>query len=242
MKRQAIDLLNERILEEIIDVLKILSKNIRTMPEEAAKRLFKKAPADTERMTRLVHYTAEAGPAGSIEIDSARLAAWEIPEQTARSKTFQEFPRTYDPHMDLFLLKLYSTDSYIVRDIALLIKMEDRSNNMESIQAIEPSKQLRMLRATATRLIPWTILDRRALERKRINPPGFARVVKRLVDNTQTAYATFQTQHGDLLEECDTQYIEQLGRWKADVDMVQENEPSHIKEFLTPYRKAKTAA
>lgn len=161
------------------------------------------------------------------------LGTWGIqPEnlQTPSSKTFRTFPEkdhSHDKHkLTKFLIRLnaIAAQSKKIQQIALIVKIEDRANNLESLEGFNLDLRLNTIRTTVTRLIAWCMLDH---DNK--NYPLY-NAIPRLIDNTLVAYSRLEQQHPEKLNNWDRVYITQLERWQREV--IRHKTVNSVKELL----------
>ncbi len=90
----------------------------------------------------------------------------------------------------------------------LIAKMGDRAHNLGRSRQMPTNNRLTSLRATSTRLIPWAIFDHEGDRRPLYN------VLARLLYVTRYEYEAFATEHPELIEGEDRQYIDNLKNWE----------------------------
>ncbi len=155
-----------------------------------------------------------------LKLTEEELGTWGIkPEnlQTPSSKTFRTFPESthvYDKHkLTKFLIRLNTIagQSKKIQQTALIVKIEDRANNLESLEGFNPELRRNTIRTTVTRLIAWCMLDHDNVKYPLYN------ALPRLIDNTLTAYLRFEGQHPEKIDNLDRSYISQLEKWQSEV-------------------------
>ncbi len=165
-------------------------------------------------------------------------------QENAQAKTNQRLPATlqlfpdtdhYDNYkLSAFLIRLNAIATSMPRkQHALIVKLEDRANNLSTQDGMKPEKRLANLRATVTRLLPWCIYDH-----DNINYPLF-NALPRCIDATIEEYKAFMEQYPDLTETCDHQYLDHLNTWT--VEVMRYEVPARIKAVMENYKARKAA-
>lgn len=136
------------------------------------------------------------------------------------AKTFSKFPEDYDDYkLTTALIRLNVIGDAKDRQLALITKMEDRANNILTIDDFEVEKQQSTLRSTVTRLISWAVNDH---DRK--NYPLY-NALPRLIDNTLDAYYKFRHQNPGKMASIDNRCIVELINWQKECRSMQDEIP-----------------
>lgn len=235
--KKYLDLLGKNEVKDIRKILRILSNNIH-LDEEEARKALRTSIAGTEKTKQLLGLP-EAEEGG---INEAVLKSWNIEDKAAQSKTFQEFEEEYDEgKMAKFLIKLDCAkgDDYI-KQFALIIKNEDRAHNIQYLDGMPLHKQFATLRATASRLIAWQMLD---YNHRR---PVF-NSLERLIQNTIWAYERLEMAikptedpeetARDQWSTCDNSLLAELYEWQAQLRIrnISMQVPKRIEEVVSDW-------
>jgi len=208
MKNRDLNLVKLGIREKIRKVLLIVTKETeKTMSGELKLRAVLQNILGEERTRELIG-TSE------IEVDSSNPLFVSRP-----SMIVTRFPVSHSVKIDSFLLKMNAMLPEEKRDqqLALMVKIEDRSDNLATIKDIkkmtgeELEKHRDTLRETVTRLIAWCML-----EHNRANYPLY-NTLPRLIEITVARYAEFMRDKPDMIEACDKDYFAQLKTWENEV-------------------------
>lgn len=197
-RKKTLDLIKNPIQTALKSALRILSKNTELTEEE------------TQRALR-----ENIMPRGTIAslfgIEHAQLRQWglrrgEKSPQPKGSRTFELFPseKSVEDKMDKFLIRLNVIGNKKVRQHVLIVKIEDRNNNLKSMWERETDYQLRTLRSTTNRLIAWAIEDHDSDRSPLYN------ALPRLIDTTLEEYERIQKEHPEVFDERDAKYIAYL--------------------------------
>lgn len=168
-------------------------------------------------------------------------ATWKVtPEEEPTSKTFKQFPEDCDEgKLTEFLIKLsgctMGRNETLAKmgQIALLIKIKDRTHNVATQEGRPYEKQLATLADTTTRLIAWCMLDHDQEAYPLYN------ALPRLIETTLTAYQRLQDdpESTALITEKEKAYITELEKWAASVKDWEDSK--EIEAFLSNYTTQK---
>lgn len=223
--QEKLDLIGKNRKRWIRQVIRIVSNNTKLTAREARNALTSPL-VDQVEIIQL------------FEIDEKDIRGWNIPRsETSRkqTKTFEEFPEEWDEgKLTKFLIRLNSiTESEKVRQIALLIKLEDRSDNISTIQGMKPEKRISTLRSTVTRLLAWCMLDHNQ------NQTSLFNAISSLIDITLNEYKKLQSETPEKMEKIDEICINQLEEWQRKV--IRLEVPEKIKEVFKNFQRQKAA-
>jgi len=220
LKRKILDLIKPSLVQEIIRILRIASNNTVLNDKERKKGFIHNIAGREETRKRL-----------SITKKDRKNWKKPLPRIQPQSATFQTFSPEYDEDkkkLTDFLLRLNTlTTSGKTKQQALIIKLEDRANNLKSIDKSDPEKQRSTLRATTSRLIAWCMLDHDIAKYPLFN------ALPRLIDITLEAYRTLQSNHPQIIEDRDTSCIEYLEEWEREV--IRYEIPHKVKKVLEQF-------
>ena len=213
LKDRILNLLKEDVRKSARKILRILSNNTVLTSDEKIEALNQNVagPAETIRLTKYVKGETFNDNPELTEEERKEYSRYGINPQTRRPKisTFEKYPEDHDEHkLAAFLMRLTCIGEPKEEQLALIIKLEDRANNMLTINEFKPNKRRAILRATVTRLIHYTVHDH---DRK--NYPVY-NALPRLIDNTITAYNLFRKEHPELTEQSDKNLIKDLVLWR----------------------------
>jgi hypothetical protein len=156
-------------------------------------------------------------------------------ETPSKSKTLQKFPEEYGESGKLsrFLLRLttISGKDKQVQQATLILKLEDRTDNISKMKTFKGEKQRDILRATITRLLAWAMLDHNHAQMPLYN------ALPRTIDTTLEVYENLKNSHNELIEDIDHQLIEQLKEWQTDV--IHHELPAKVQAVLDRYNDKK---
>lgn len=207
----------------IRQILRIISKN-EPLKNRERKRAYKNNIAGKRKIRTL------------LDIQDKDLKRWKLIDRDEKptAKTFRAWQEEYDGgEMARFLLQLDTiTKSKQTRKNALLVKTEDRADNVATLKNMDPEHQLKTLRVTVTRLIAWCMLDYK--EHKEF---PLYNALPRLIDTTLREYKRVQTEHPDLMQKLDIDFIEHLTDWQREV--IRFEIPAKVREVLEEYEEAK---
>lgn len=220
IKNQALDLMGRGVTHTAKQIMRILSNNTELTDKE------KKAAI--EQNIAGFDQTLQA-----LGLQSKQITGWQIDESKIPSpkETFKEFPEDNDDYkMTRFLIRLNNiTESKKRRQQALILKIEDRTNNIETLQGMSPEKQRQCIRATITRLIAWVMLDHDNEKYPLYNS------ISRLIDETMKAYERLKVENPEVIKPIDEQYEHQLEQWG--IDVMRHELPEKVQKVLDEYEK-----
>lgn len=131
------------------------------------------------------------------------------------SKTFTEFPEEEeedDGKTTSAIVRLAALgDKDEIEQTALILKLEDRANNVTTPVSTNPASQRRMLRTTVSRIIAWAMLDHDHAKMPLYNS------LPRAIKNTMSAYKKLQAESPGTIEERDLKYMQRLEEWETTV-------------------------
>ncbi len=224
-QERVINLIKDSRLGAIKQVLRIVSNNTKLNTSEK-KDAMKSNIAGREKTLTFA------------EIKEQDLRTWQSEEISAQptSRTFAEFHEEHDEgKMAAFLIKLTAiTKSERKRQHALIVKIEDRADNISSLEGMPIRSQLSTLRAAVTRLIAWCMMDHNLEKYPLYN------ALPRLIDEAAKAYLRLQSTNPECLEGIDIKCMEHLGEWLTNVKRF--TPPADVQEVLDEYRESKWAA
>lgn len=234
LKSEWIDLLGETAhfsgrnrFRDMLRIIRILTNDTELTKDKGNKL----NPKTNERQR--VYNQSIAGREASIKlynITEEEIASWGTAARDSEAikkpklKTFQQYPEEYDHGKStklLMRLRAISKNQEI-RQIALIIKLEDKAHNMDTLSGLKPEKQRLNLRAAVTRLLAFCMLD--------YNRPLYG-ALPRAIDSTLRAYLKFKEEYPELYEaETDDQLIAQLQIWQtaANDDFTEDPEVTRI--------------
>lgn len=201
IKNRVLNLLKTDVLKTIQEVLRLLSNNAEWTDKEKAKAV-QQSIAGKEMTMKILGITPE------------KYKGWKANKADKLSNTFAEFPEETDEKENkstAFLMRLNAMHGAESRQIALIIKLEDRSNNILSLGKMEPIKQRRMLRSTTSRVIAWAMLDHDNTKFPLYN------ALPRAIDTTLKGYEKLMASSRESITALDHKYIEQLKQWQVEV-------------------------
>lgn len=188
IKQKHLNLINDDEMEQLLTILKIVSKDIELTYEEKNLALEQNI-AGHKRTQRLLGYPDQAETA-------ERASTSKKSTNSPASRTFKKFPTpqkntinreeadAYD-HMDMFSIKLNALGRGETTRQALLIKLEDRAHNISTMENLSNSYKSKTLRTTVTRLIAWAMED---FDQKKY---PLYNALPRLIDITLQEYQKF---------------------------------------------------
>ena len=219
IKSDKLDLMSDKLRTTLMHIIRILSNNTELTDAE------KKQAAE-------LSIAGLSKTANSVGVNYKTLCSWGISRKSVPKPklTFQAYPEEYDDgKLTRFLLRMYAiTKREKRRTQALIIKIEDKANNIETLPGLPPMQQRRDIRACITRLIAWIMLDH-----DNENYPLY-NSAPRLIDNTVEAYERLMSRHPDAIEEVDHEYLSTLQSWQRQVKMY--IEPSKVADIIRQYR------
>lgn len=228
IKRKVLDLFGSTRRSSTKQVIRIVSNNTRLSREKKGARRNEVKKAAEQRIAGL--QTTKR----LLDIDEVILASWHLDSlEDKKAKTFEMFPEEHDGEkLTKFLIRLNAiTDNASNRQIALITKLEDRAHNLDTLDG-SPTEIIRtQLRATTTRLIAWSMLDHDHAKMPLYN------ALPRIIDTALRVYEKLAIEHQDMLEECDTRYIEQLRQWQTEV--IRFELPAKVERVVEEFREAK---
>ena len=240
-QKKVIHLINDHRKATIKQILRILSHNKPLRDKEKRAMYHQKNIAGKRKIREL------------LDIQDRDLKRWRLvdKDEEPTTKTFRTWREEYDNgKIARFLLRLNTlvepkpkkqitesqakkqlAESQAKKQLALTVKIEDRSDNIASQKQMTLDYQFRTLRATTTRLIAWCMLDYK--EHK-----GFPlyNALPRLIDTTLQEYKRVQIEHPDLMQELDTDLMEQLADWQREV--IRFEIPAKVREVLEEYEES----
>lgn len=207
----------------IHDILRIVSNN-KPLNDEEKRKAYQDNIAGKQKTREL------------LNIKDKDLKRWRLVDRADEptAKTFTAWPEEYDEGKLAHLLLRANTitDSNKTRRASFLVKIEDRADNINKLEKMTLEHQLGTLRATVTRLIAWCMLDYK--EHKRF---PLYNALLRLIDVTLKEYKRVQTEHPDIMQEFDIDFIEQLTDWKSEV--IRFKVPTKVKKVLEEHEDSK---
>ncbi len=203
IKKRVLNLVKDGILKDIKQIIRILSNNCELSHDERMK-MARECLAG-EEVTRKV-----------LKITHAESANWRLGDiTTTPTKTFTEFPEEDESDKGKtsgFLIRLHGlAKSSKARQQTLCFKLEDRANNILTLDKMDPAKQRRALRSTTSRILAWAMLDHDNTQYPLYN------ALPRCTDNTIQAYQNLERNHPVLMEDTDRKYLTKLREWQTDV-------------------------
>lgn len=213
LKDRILNLLKEDVRKSGRRILRILSNNTVLTSDEKSRALNQNiaGPAKTLRLTKFSKGEKISTEKELTTDEKKEYARYGINPKTRPPKlrTFEEYEDEYDDDkLAAFLVRLNCIGEAKERQLALIIKLEDRANNMLTINEFKPEKRRATLRATVSRLIHYTIH-----EHDRKNYPVY-NALPRLIDNTLEAYNLFRNECPELTEQTDKNLIRDLVIWR----------------------------
>ncbi len=222
-QKKVIHLIGDHRRATVKQILRVLSHN-KPLQDKEKRAIYQKNIAGKRKIREL------------LDIEDSDLKRWRLKDRNEEptTKTFRAWQKEYDNgKIARFLLRLNTiVESKPKKQLALLVKIEDRSDNIASGQKMTLDYQFRTLRATTTRLIAWCMLDYK--EHKRF---PLYNALPRLIDTTLQEYKRVQIEHPDLMQEIDTDFIEQLTDWKREV--IRFEVPAKVQKVLEEYEDSK---
>ncbi len=129
------------------------------------------------------------------------------------SETFTEFPEEEekdDGKTTSAIVRLATLgDKGEIEQTALILKLEDRANNVTTPVSTNPASQRRMLRTTVSRIIAWAMLDHDHAKMPLYNS------LPRAIKNTMIAYEKLIASNPEVIEDLDHQYLARLKEWQT---------------------------
>jgi len=219
IKATKLDLIRGRTRTTLIHIMRILSNNTELSDAEK-KAIIQLNIAGKGRTSQLLDAPFQTGRSWGINYS-------DLPKPRA---TFKKYHNEYDNgKLTKFLLRLHSiTGRERRRQQALIIKTEDKANNIETLPGLPPLQQRRDIRACITRLIAWIMLDHDNDKCPLYNS------APRLIDNTVKAYERLMGNHFDIIEKIDHEYLAQLRQWQMEV--VRYELPENAQGVIDQYR------
>lgn len=201
IKEKVLNLLKTDVFKTVQEVLRLLSHNIEWTDEEKSTAVQQSLPGRDITMKIL-------------GITPGKYRGWKSEKPDKESKTFREFPEESDEKENkstAFLMRLNSMHGAESRQVALIMKLEDRANNILSVGKMKPEKQRNMLRSTTSRVIAWAMLDHNNTTHPLYN------ALPRCIDTTLKGYEHLMTTHPEEIEDIDRKYMERLKQWQVEV-------------------------
>lgn len=201
LRKSQLDILTTSRREELRQLLRILSNNT-VLTKTETKKAFKRNIVGTERIAKALKISDKDIPL--TERDKENL-----PEPC---QALQRFPKEFgsSKHTD-FLVRLSAIGTGKTKQHALMLKCEDRADNMRTLKGLQPESCQRELRGTVSRLIAYCMLDHDHDKYPLLD------TLPRLIDDTIKAYAEFEKDHPDRMTDVDQQLKVQLQLWKVEV-------------------------
>lgn len=186
VKKQMLNLMDERVEEELLQILRIVSNNTRLTPEEQ-----------------------------------------EMAEKQKIRERYKGQQREWQELIE-FLVRLNAipavkNSSPKIMQTALITKMEDRADNIETKYSLEK------LNATTDVLIRYAMT-----EHDNKNYPLY-NATARLIDKTLEKYEELQTQNPDTFKPEDLVLVSQLEQWQKEVK--RHKNPKVVEEILVEYER-----
>lgn len=214
-KKRVLNLVKNDFATIIRQVLRIVSNN--TKLENTQKGENEKLTAFKQNIAGTAKTLIALREMGTSDDE---MKSWgikpEIKEPNAR--TFRQFTEEEDGgKMTKFLIKLNAiTQSPNKQRAALIVKIEDRANNIDSLDGLPIEMQLKNVRSATNRLIAWTMVD----HNHATSPLYYAPL--RLIEATLRRYQKIQEEQPEALIARDHQYIEQLKVWRSEAKVLAE--------------------
>lgn len=237
IKHRRLDLMNHNVAAETHQLLRILSKNTELSDVEKA----------------IAQQQSVLGPERTQELLGSGPWMDTIDKVPAKKKgpckAVQLFPVVEDVKMDTFLLRLkaLSIDSKKERDPhkmerkGLMAKIEDRANNVATLEGTTLKHKRKTLRSTVSRLIAYAMLD---FDKKKY--PLF-NTLPRLIDVSLEAYKKFQVDtqastdpQEQFQDEIDGKYLTHLQQWAEEVPRFQPTQ--EVNQIRAEWEAANRAA
>lgn len=201
IKEKVLNLLKPEVFKIVKEVLRLLSHNTEWTDQEKAKAV-QQSIAGKEITMKIFGITPE------------KYKGWKADKENKVTNTYTEFPEESDEKENkstAFLMRLNSMHGAESRQVALILKLEDRANNLLSVGKMKPEKQRNMLRSTTSRIIAWAMLDHDNTKYPLYN------ALPRAIDTAINGYAHLGLTHPEAIEDTDRRYIEKLKQWQVEV-------------------------
>ncbi|MCX6735426.1 MAG: hypothetical protein NTZ25_05995 [Candidatus Peregrinibacteria bacterium] len=201
IKEKVLNLLKPDVFKIVQEVLRLVSHNSQWTDQEKAKAVQQSIPGKETTM-KILGITPE------------KYKGWKADKPDRSNNTFFEFPEETEEKENkstAFLMRINAMHGVESRQVALIIKLEDRANNILSLDKMKPEKQRSMLRSTTSRVIAWAMLDH---DNK--NYPLY-NALPRCIDTTLKGYEKFMASNPEAITDLDRRYIAELEQWQIDV-------------------------
>lgn len=201
IKEKVLNLLKPDVFKTVQEVLRLLSHNAEWTDQEKAKAV-QQSLAGKETTMKILGITPE------------KYKGWKADKPDRLSNTFIDFPEETEEKENkstAFLMRLNSMHGAESRQVALILKLEDRSNNILSVSKMKPQKQINMLRSTTSRIIAWAMLDHN------IGTHPLYNALPRCIDTTLKGYEKLMASNPEAITDLDRKYIAQLEQWQVEV-------------------------
>lgn len=222
VKRKMLFLLSDVALADLRIILGALSQNTKLSDGEK-KHALKTNVAGPEKTLAL------------LKLDDGVYRKWGLrPEEFDKPlKTFTEFSESFEPDVDLFLLRLGLIHKK-AKQHALIMKMEDRTDNLKDSKGLPVARQATKLRAIVSRILAYAMLD--------YDQESFPlyNALPRLIDITLREYERFVQEHPQETIPDDAKFIDQLRIWQGQVRRFPV--PDSMQRVLEAYEKGSEPA